>query len=44
MKILLNHPETKARVAAINRLAAAQAPAAFLDPAEWSALKKICGS
>jgi predicted Zn-dependent protease len=44
MKILLNHPETKARVAAINRLAATQAPSAFLDPAEWSALKKICGS
>ena len=44
MKILLNHPETKARVAAITRLAATQAPSAFLDPAEWSALKKICGS
>jgi hypothetical protein len=44
MKILLDHPETKARVAAINRLAAVQAPSAFLDPAEWSALKKICGS
>jgi Zn-dependent protease with chaperone function len=44
MKILLNHPETKARVAAINRLAAAQAPSAFLNPAEWSALKRICGS
>lgn len=44
MKILLNHPETKARVAAINGLATVQAPKPFLDPAEWSALKKICGS
>jgi len=42
MKILLDHPETKARVAAINKLAAAQTPSAFLDPAEWSALKRIC--
>src|SRR4029079_7380676 len=41
MKILLDHPETKARVAAINKLAAAQAASSFLDPAEWSALKKI---
>jgi len=44
MKILMNHPETRARVAAINRLATAQAPSAFLDPAEWATLKKICGS
>src|SRR6478752_5847785 len=44
MTILLDHPETKARVAAINRLATTQAPSAFLDPAEWSALKQICGS
>jgi predicted Zn-dependent protease len=44
MKILLDHPETKARVVAINRLASTQAPSAFLDPEEWSALKKICGS
>jgi Zn-dependent protease with chaperone function len=44
MKILLDHPETKARVAAINRLASARAPSAFLSPAEWSALKQICGS
>jgi Zn-dependent protease with chaperone function len=44
MKILMDHPETKARVAAINKLAAAHAPSPFLDPAEWSALKQICGS
>jgi Zn-dependent protease with chaperone function len=42
MKILLDHPETKARVAAINKLANAQAPSAFLDAAEWAALKRIC--
>lgn len=44
MKILLNHPETKARVAAINKLAAGRASSPFLDPAEWTALKHICGS
>lgn len=42
MKILLNHPETKARVAAINKIAAAHAPSAILDAGEWSALKRIC--
>ena len=44
MKILLDHPETRARVAAINELATTQAPSPFLDGVEWSALKKICGS
>jgi Zn-dependent protease with chaperone function len=44
MKILLDHPETEARVAAINKFASANAPTAFLDAAEWSALKQICGS
>jgi predicted Zn-dependent protease len=42
MKILLNHPETKARVAAINKIATGHTPSPFLDPAEWSALKRIC--
>jgi predicted Zn-dependent protease len=42
MKILMDHPETKARVAAINRLAAQQPPTAFLGADEWSALKRIC--
>jgi Zn-dependent protease with chaperone function len=42
MKILLNHPETTARVAAINKIATVRAPSPFLDPAEWSALKHIC--
>ena len=42
MKILLNHPETKARVAAINKIAATRPPSAFLDAGEWAALKMIC--
>ena len=42
MKILLDHPETKARVAAINKLAAGRASSPFLDAAEWAALKQIC--
>jgi Zn-dependent protease with chaperone function len=42
MKILLDHPETKARIAAINRLAAARPTAPLLDPEEWAALKRIC--
>lgn len=42
MKILLNHPETKARVAAIRKLAAPRPPAPLLGGDEWSALKHIC--
>jgi predicted Zn-dependent protease len=42
MKILLDHPETKARVAAINKSAAAIASSPFLDASEWAALKNIC--
>ena len=42
MKILLDHPETKARVAAINKIASARAPSPFLNAAEWAALKRIC--
>ncbi len=42
MKILLDHPETKARVVAINRLAGTHPTTPFLDPGEWAALKKIC--
>ena len=44
-KILLDHPQTKDRVAAINaaadRLAAPTTP--LLAPPEWAALKRICG-
>jgi Zn-dependent protease with chaperone function len=42
MKILLDHPETKARVAAINAMAGAAKGAALLDVAEWAAVKHIC--
>lgn len=42
MKILLNHPETKARVAAINNSAVTGARSPFLGASEWTALKKIC--
>jgi predicted Zn-dependent protease len=42
MKILLDHPETKARVVAIRKAAAAVSPRPFLDAGEWAALKSIC--
>jgi Zn-dependent protease with chaperone function len=42
MTILLDHPETKARVATINRLAGPRPSSPFLDAAEWAALKRIC--
>jgi Zn-dependent protease with chaperone function len=42
MKILMDHPETKARVAAINKMAAARPSSPFLEAREWAALKQIC--
>jgi len=42
MKILLDHPETKARIAAINRIASARPTSPFLNAFEWAALKQIC--
>jgi Zn-dependent protease with chaperone function len=42
MKILLDHPETKARVAAINKIASARPTSPFLEAGEWAALKRIC--
>jgi Zn-dependent protease with chaperone function len=42
MTILLDHPETKARVEAVNRIAAPHDLSPFLDPREWNALKHIC--
>ncbi|MSO67366.1 MAG: M48 family metallopeptidase [Pseudolabrys sp.] len=42
MKILLDHPETKARIAAINKVASARTTTPFLDAGEWAALKRIC--
>jgi hypothetical protein len=42
--ILLDHPQTKDRVAAINAMTAgAPPPRPLLTPAEWAALKRICG-
>jgi Zn-dependent protease with chaperone function len=43
MKILLDHPDTEKRVAAINALATAPGPSTpLLEAAEWQALKRIC--
>jgi Zn-dependent protease with chaperone function len=42
MKILLDHPETKARIAAINKAAGTKPAVPFLSAGEWAALKKIC--
>ena len=43
IEILSDHPDTKARVAVIESLAASSAPSQpLLDPAEWRALKRIC--
>jgi predicted Zn-dependent protease len=42
MTILLNHPETKARIATIDKLATVHQPSPFLEAGEWAALKKIC--
>ncbi|HTT79496.1 MAG TPA: M48 family metallopeptidase [Stellaceae bacterium] len=42
MKLLLDHPETKDRIAAIDALAVGGATAPLLDAADWNALKQIC--
>jgi Zn-dependent protease with chaperone function len=44
MKILLDHPQTKDRIAAVNAAVAARPPSStpLLTPAEWAALKHIC--
>jgi|SRR6185369_1262974 len=42
MKILLDHPETKERVRAINAVATAPAGPPLLAAPEWAALKRIC--
>jgi predicted Zn-dependent protease len=41
-RILLDHPETAERVAAIERLAGSAPVRPLLDGAEWAALKNIC--
>src|SRR5262249_6686885 len=43
-RILLDHPETAERVAAIGRLAGSASARPLLDGAEWVALKNICAS
>lgn len=42
MKILLDHPETAARIAAIDKVAGARPTQPLLSPDEWTALKRIC--
>ncbi|HEX3937856.1 MAG TPA: M48 family metallopeptidase [Xanthobacteraceae bacterium] len=42
MKLLLDHPETKDRIAAIDALAVSGATTPLLDAADWNALKQIC--
>ena len=42
MKILRDHPDTRARVATIERLAPGSGGPAMLSPAEWTALRGIC--
>lgn len=41
-KILLDHPETRDRVALIEKMAGSAPTRPLLDPAEWAALKNIC--
>ena len=44
MKILLDHPETKDRIAAIDAIAAPRRMMPLLNAADWSALKQICSA
>jgi predicted Zn-dependent protease len=41
-KLLLDHPETRERVAAIEAMAGSAPTRPLLDQAEWAALKNIC--
>lgn len=43
MKILLDHPETKARVAAINAASWPRIGDPIMSPDDWAALSRICG-
>lgn len=42
LKILLDHPETKARIAAIEAVPVYGTPQPLLDAGDWAALKQIC--
>ncbi len=44
MKLLLDHPETKDRIAAIDAVAVSGPTTPLLDAADWSALKQICSN
>ena len=41
-KLLLDHPDTRDRLAAINAATTVKSSVAPLDPAGWAALKRIC--
>jgi Zn-dependent protease with chaperone function len=42
MRLLLDHPETKDRIAAIDAVSFTATTGPLLDAAEWAALKQIC--
>jgi Zn-dependent protease with chaperone function len=42
LKILLDHPETRERIAAIDAVPVSGAPRPLLEAADWAALKRIC--
>jgi Zn-dependent protease with chaperone function len=42
LKLLLDHPETKDRVDAINSRAGVGATTPLLAPSEWADLKRVC--
>lgn len=42
LKLLLDHPETKERIAAIDAVPVSGPTTPLLDAADWSALKQIC--
>ncbi len=42
MRVLLDHPDTEARVAAINAAATSTSSTPLLEASEWAALKRIC--
>ncbi|HUI13403.1 MAG TPA: M48 family metallopeptidase [Xanthobacteraceae bacterium] len=42
MKLLLDHPETKDRIAAIDGVPVVGTPVPLLDAADWGALKQVC--
>ncbi len=43
VRILLDHPETKDRVTAINLMTPPGPVRPLLDPKEWAALRRVCG-